>query len=147
VIGGGGTSIPSNGMLYSEPRCRVLARVGGFDAAIGRKTAFHVEEHAPWSAFRDFENPCGFVAFDVDPGVPGGITSIAATYYAVTGPFGRTTPIDRFTLARPRRDSGVSPLPGDLGQHHTRGHRGVQRFGRPGHRDGHHGVAVFPHQA
>jgi hypothetical protein len=41
--------------------------------------------------------------FDVDPGQPGGITSMAATYYAVRGPFGETTPVDRFTLTRPRR--------------------------------------------
>jgi hypothetical protein len=46
----------------------------------------------------------GFVAFDVDPGQPGGTTSIAATYYAVNGPFGKATPVDRFTLTRPRRD-------------------------------------------
>jgi hypothetical protein len=48
-------------------------------------------------------NPCGFVAFDVDPGQPGGDTSIAATYFAVNGPFGEVTPVDKFTLTRPRR--------------------------------------------
>jgi len=105
VIGGGGTSIPSNGMLYAEPRCRVLTGVGAVSSATGHKTAFHVEEQAPWSAFRDLDNPCGFVVFDVDPGRPGGMTSIAGTYYAVTGPFGRVTPVDEFTLTRPRRDS------------------------------------------
>ena len=34
----------------------------------------------------------------------------------------------------------------DLGQHHTGGHRGIQRLRRPSHRDGHHGIAVLPHQ-
>jgi hypothetical protein len=32
--------------------------------------------------------------------------SIDVTYYAVTGPFGTLTPVDRFTLVRPRRDGG-----------------------------------------
>jgi hypothetical protein len=146
VIGGGGTSIPSNGMFYAEPKCRVLTGVGGVNPATGHKTPVHVEEQAQWSAFRDLENPCGFVAFDVDPGLPGGMTSMAATYYAVTGPFGRVTPVDRFTLMRPRRDSAAPSLAGDFGQHHASGHRRVEGFGGSGHRDGHHGVAVLPHQ-
>ena len=149
VIGGGGTSIPSNSMFFPEPRCAVLTGVGKLDTALRHKVPHHVEEAAPWSAFRDMENPCGFVMFDVDPGQPGGTTSIAATYYAVNGPFGGVTAIDEFTLTRPRRDAeALTPsLAGDFGQHHTGGHRGVQRLGRPGHRDGHHGVAVLPHQS
>jgi hypothetical protein len=147
VIGGGGTSIPSHGMFYPDPRCRVLTGVTGFDAAFGRKAPIHVEEQADWSAFRDFENPCGFVAFDVHPGEQGGATTMDATYYAVTRPFGKVTAVDRFTLVRPRRDSATAPLAGDFGQHHTGGHRGVQRFRRSGHRDRHHGIAVLPNQA
>ena len=65
----------------------------------------YVEEDAPWSAFRDRENPYGFVAFDVDPGPVGGNTSITATYYAVTAPFGELTVVDRFMMTRPRADS------------------------------------------
>ena len=38
-------------------------------------------------------------------------------------------------------------LTGDFGQHHARGHRGVERLRRPCHRDGHHHVAVLPHQS
>jgi 3',5'-cyclic AMP phosphodiesterase CpdA len=112
VIGGGGTSIPSNSMFYPEPRCRVLMSVGDVDPGIGRKAPSHVEEQAPWSAFRDLDNPCGFVAFDVDPGQPGGMTTMAATYFAVNGPFGMVTPVDKFTLTRPRRDSTVSSVAG-----------------------------------
>jgi 3',5'-cyclic AMP phosphodiesterase CpdA len=104
VIGGGGTSIPSNTFLFPEPRCRVLTAVGGVDPAVGHKVPEYVQEPAPWSVFRDRDNPYGFVQFDVDPGQPGGNTSIAATYYAVKGPFGETIPVDRFTLTRPRRD-------------------------------------------
>ena len=33
VIGGGGTSIPSNRMFFPEPRCRVLMAVGDVDPA------------------------------------------------------------------------------------------------------------------
>jgi hypothetical protein len=105
VIGGGGTSAPSNAMFFDQPRCRVLTGVGDFDPAIGRKAPTYVQEDAPWSAFRDRDHPYGFVAFDVDPGQVGGTTSIKATHYAVTGPFGDLTPVDEFILTRPRRDA------------------------------------------
>ena len=105
VIGGGGMAVTSNGLLFTAPRCRVLTQVGAVDADTGKKTPTYVTESAPWSAFRDRENPYGFVAFDVDPGTgPGAQTSIAATYYAVKGPFGALEPVDRFTLVKPRSD-------------------------------------------
>ncbi|MGZ4563119.1 MAG: purple acid phosphatase family protein [Mycobacterium sp.] len=105
VIGGGGTSAPSNGFFFPEPRCRVLMGVGAFDPAIGRKAPIYVLEDAPWSAFRDRDNPYGFVSFDVDPGPPGGNTSVRATHYALTGPLGAVTVIDQFTLTKPRGDN------------------------------------------
>ncbi|WP_343710561.1 metallophosphoesterase family protein [Mycobacterium sp.] len=102
VIGGGGTSIPSNTMFFPQPRCRVLTGVGAFDPARGRKPPIYLVEEAPWSVFRDRENPYGFAVFDVDPGSPGGRTSITATHYAVSRPFGAMTEVDRFTLSKPR---------------------------------------------
>ncbi len=102
VIGGGGTSKPSNGMFFPQLQCQVITGVGAFDPAIGRKASIHVLEDAPWSAFRDRENPYGFAAFDVDPGRPGGNTTIKATHYAVSGPYGALTVIDQFTLTKPR---------------------------------------------
>lgn len=102
VIGGGGTSAPSNTMFFPQPRCRVLTGVGAFDPAIGRKAPIYVVEDAPWSAFRDRENPYGFVAFDVDPGTPGDNTAIKATHYAVTGAYGAISVVEQFTLTRPR---------------------------------------------
>ncbi|MGH3632897.1 MAG: purple acid phosphatase family protein [Mycobacterium sp.] len=102
VIGGGGTSVPSNTMFFPDPRCRVVTGVGGFDPAIGRKAPIYVVEDAPWSAFRDRDHPYGFAAFEVDPGSPGGTTSIKATHYSVDGPFGAITVVDRFTLTKPR---------------------------------------------
>jgi hypothetical protein len=104
VIGGGGTSAPSNGMFFRQPLCRVLTGVGAFDPALGRKAPIYAIEDAPWSAFRDRDNPYGFAAFDVDPGQPGGNTSIKATYYALSGLFGAVTPVDQFTLTKPRGD-------------------------------------------
>ncbi|SRX95618.1 hypothetical protein MSP7336_03887 [Mycobacterium shimoidei] len=102
VIGGGGTSAPSNTMFFPQPRCRVITGVGGPNPATGRRTPIYVVEDAPWSAFRDRDHPYGFVAFDVDPGVPGGNTSIEATHYAVTGPFGAISVVEKFTLTKPR---------------------------------------------
>ena len=102
VIGGGGTSVPSNRRFFDQPRCRVLIGVGAFDPRLGRRPPIYLTEDAPWSAFRDRDHPHGFVAFDVDPGAPGGQTRITATQYAVTGPYGDLKPVDRFTLARPR---------------------------------------------
>lgn len=103
VIGGGGTSLPSNANFFPRPRCRVLTGVGNLDPAIGRKAPIYVTEEAPWSAFRDRDNPYGFIAFDVDPGRPGGSTSIKATHYAVYGPFSALTVVDSFILAKPSR--------------------------------------------
>ncbi|MGC1737889.1 purple acid phosphatase family protein [Mycobacterium sp.] len=102
VIGGGGTAAPSNTMFFPQPRCRVVTGVGAFDGAIGRRAPIYVVEEAPWSAFRDSQNPYGFVAFDVDPGPPGGTTSIKATHYAVNGPYGAISVVEQFTLTRPR---------------------------------------------
>ena len=99
---GGGTSAPSNTMFFPQPRCRVLVGVGDFDPAIGRKKPRYVVEDAPWSAFRDRDNPYGFVAFDVDPGQPGGATTIKATYHVLGGLFGATREVDHFTLTKPR---------------------------------------------
>ncbi len=102
VIGGGGTSAPSNALFFAEPRCRVLTGVGAFDPGIRRKAPLYVIEDAPWSAFRDRENPYGFAAFDVDPGQPGGNTSIKATHYAAHGLSGDLAVVDEFTLTKPR---------------------------------------------
>ncbi|RJO75358.1 metallophosphoesterase family protein [Nocardia panacis] len=103
VIGGGGTSAPSNQLFFPGTQCRVITAVGAPDAT-GKRTPVYVLEDAPWSAFKDAEHPYGFCAFDVDPGRPGGQTTITGTYYALTGPTSELKVIDRFTLTRPRSD-------------------------------------------
>ncbi|WP_153412002.1 purple acid phosphatase family protein [Nocardia macrotermitis] len=104
VIGGGGTSAPSNALFFPDEQCRVVTTVGATDSGTGKKTPVYVQEQAPWSAFKDSEHPYGFCAFDVDPGTPGGNTTIKATYYALTGPTNTLKVVDHFTLTRPRSD-------------------------------------------
>jgi 3',5'-cyclic AMP phosphodiesterase CpdA len=104
VIGGGGTSAPSNALFFEPAACRVITAVGPVGAN-GKRPPVYVREDAPWSAFRDKEHAYGFAAFEVDPGThPGGPTSMKVTYYAVSGPYATLTPVDEFTLVRPRRD-------------------------------------------
>jgi hypothetical protein len=105
VIGGGGTSLPSNQLFFEPPACRVITAVGAPDPATGKRPPIYVKEHAPWSAVRNAAHAYGFAAFDLDPGShPGDITTIKVTYYDVTGPDGRAAPFETFTLRRPRRD-------------------------------------------
>jgi len=105
VIGGGGTSRPSNGAFFDPPQCRVITAVGAPDAKSGKRPPVYVHEPAPWSAVRNAAHAYGFAAFTVDPGSrPGDVTAIKVTYYDVVGPDGRLAPFETFTLRRPRRD-------------------------------------------
>ncbi|MBO0839803.1 MAG: metallophosphoesterase family protein [Sciscionella sp.] len=102
VIGGGGTSAPSNTLFFNPPKCRVITSVGPTDPSTGKKPPIYTLEDAPWSAVRDPDHSYGFATFDVDPGQPGKNTSITVTYNAIAGPYGTVTPVDQFTLVRPR---------------------------------------------
>jgi len=103
VIGGGGTSVPTN-QFFDPPACRVITAVGDADASTGKRRPTYVREDAPWSAVRNVAHSYGFAAFEVDPGShPGGDTTIAVTYYDVAGD-GQLSPFETFTLRRPRRD-------------------------------------------
>ncbi|MEV5650155.1 metallophosphoesterase family protein [Nocardia sp. NPDC052254] len=104
VIGGGGTSVPSNRLFFPGEQCRVLTAVGAIGSATGKKAPAYVLESAAWSAFKDPDHPYGFCAFDVDPGRPGGDTTITATYFALDSGPGEWKPVDSFTLTRPRSD-------------------------------------------
>ena len=108
VIGGGGTSRPSNAMFFDPPQCRVITAVGAPDPKTGRRPPVYVREHAPWSAVRNAAHAYGFAAFAVDPGTgPGDFTTIKVTYYDVVGSEGQLAPFETFTLRRPRRDRAV----------------------------------------
>jgi hypothetical protein len=106
VLGGGGTSAPSNQLFFTPPRCRVITAVGAPDPATGKRPPVYVTEDAPWSAVRDAANSYGFAAFTVDPGTHrGGMTTMRVTYYDVVGTDGGLQPFETFTLQRPRSDA------------------------------------------
>ena len=104
VIGGGGTSLPSNGFFFNPPRCRVITAVGPPAGGSGKRAPVYVTEAAPWSAVRNAAHAYGFAAFTVDPGTRGGFTRMEVTYYDVIGTGGEIAPFERFTLRRPRCD-------------------------------------------
>jgi hypothetical protein len=77
VIGGGGTSVPSNRLFFEPPQCRVIVSVGAPDPVTGKRPPVYVREQAPWSAVRNPAHAYGFAAFTVDPGTrPGGRTTM-----------------------------------------------------------------------
>ncbi|HEY4068076.1 MAG TPA: metallophosphoesterase family protein, partial [Burkholderiaceae bacterium] len=49
VIGGGGTSAPSNELFFDPPQCRVITAVGAPDPVTGKRPPVYVTELAPWS--------------------------------------------------------------------------------------------------
>ena len=105
VLGGGGTSVPSNQLFFNPPACRVITAVGPADATTGKRPPVYVKEDAPWMAVRNAAHSYGFASFSLDPGSrPGGTTAIEVTYYDVVGTDGRLAPFETFTLRRPRRD-------------------------------------------
>jgi hypothetical protein len=105
VLGGGGTSAPSNGLFFNPPACRVITAVGPPDPTTGKRPPIYVHEDAPWSAVRDAAHSYGFAAFTVDPGDRrGGLTRLRVTYYDVLGPYGQLAEFESFTLQRPRSD-------------------------------------------
>jgi 3',5'-cyclic AMP phosphodiesterase CpdA len=105
IIGGGGTSAPSNQLFFNPPACRVITAVGPHDPALGKRPPVYVKEDAPWSAVRNAAHAYGFAAFRLDPGSrAGGYTTITVTYYDVIGSDGELAPFETFTLRRPRRD-------------------------------------------
>jgi hypothetical protein len=104
VLGGGGTGSPSNSAFFTDGTGKVITAVGPVGSS-GKRPPVYVKEQAVWSAFRDLTHPYGFAAFEVDPGDrPGGTTSIRVTYFNVSQPDGAISPLETFTLTRPRSD-------------------------------------------
>jgi Purple acid Phosphatase, N-terminal domain/Calcineurin-like phosphoesterase len=126
VLGCGGTSAnlddygvdAADGLrqakVFTRPNRPVPAPAPG---VYTRRGADAVED-ATWSASRDPSTGYGIAVFDVDPGTPGGHTSITVTYYhaagadpvnPATGDHGAPTPdyteFETFTLVRPRSDA------------------------------------------
>jgi hypothetical protein len=125
VLGCGGTSLPLDnyGVDTTDglPQAKVITRANHPEPTstpgVYAKAFADAIEDATWSARRDTETGYGIAVFDVDPGVPGGQTSIKVTHYhavgadpvnAATGARGGPTPdyteFETFTLVRPRSD-------------------------------------------
>ncbi|SHN26292.1 metallophosphoesterase family protein [Streptomyces yunnanensis] len=105
IIGGGGNFATTQDDLFQEPKGRVVVDLAKETEGRHRKAIF-VTEDAPWRAVQDRVHTHGFAAFDVDPGDHRtGRTRIHVTYYTFDGPYGDLTPVDTFTLERPRSDA------------------------------------------
>jgi hypothetical protein len=111
IIGGGGTSAPSNGLFYDPPRCDVITSVGPqlptpAGGSRPKRAPNKVTEVATWAGHQDPQDPWGFASFDVDPGVPGGMTTIKVTFFRTSpSTTAAAVPTDQFILQRPRTDA------------------------------------------
>ena len=105
VLGGGGTSAPSNQTFFQDGTAKVITAVSATPGPNGKRTPTYVKEQAVWRGVRDQDHPYGFAAFTVDPGTrPGGRTSLLVTYYNVNKPHGDLSVLEHFTLHRRRSD-------------------------------------------
>jgi len=105
TIGGGGNPVLTPLVDADEPHGYVIHGVGPGNPISGRPP-MRATEAAAWSAYRGTVEPYGFAAFEVDPGVPGGPTTITVTYYGARQGSPDYRPLDRFVLRRPRADVG-----------------------------------------
>ncbi|MGW0879841.1 purple acid phosphatase family protein [Streptomyces sp. NPDC002671] len=105
IIGGGGNFATNQDALFDEDKGRVVVDLSTEMQGRHRKPVY-ITEDAPWRAVQDRVHTHGFAAFDVDPGdCRTGRTRIHVTYYTFDGPYADLTPVDTFTLERPRKDA------------------------------------------
>ena len=125
VLGSGGTSAPldeygvdtADGLRQAKVFTHANRPLLTSTANVYARAAADAVEDATWSAMRDPATGYGIAVFDVDPGSPGGRTSITVTYYHAVGadPVNPTTgakgaptsdypKFETFTLVRPRSD-------------------------------------------
>jgi hypothetical protein len=125
VLGCGGTNanLDDYGLDQADglPQAKVFTHANRPEpasaAGVYARAGADAVEDAVWSARRDTSTGYGIAVFDVDPGVPGGATSITVTQYhalgadpvnPATGEAGAPTPdytaFETFTLVRPRSD-------------------------------------------
>ena len=125
ILGGGGTSAPldeygvdtSDGLRQAKVFTKPNRPIPGSTTGTFTRAAADAVEDATWSAMRDPATGYGIGVFDLDPGQPGGETSITVTYYHAVGadptnpntgaagtPNPNYTKFETFTLFRPRSD-------------------------------------------
>jgi hypothetical protein len=98
VIGGGGTSVPSNQKFFNPPACQVITAVGEPDPKTGKRAPIYVKEQALWSAVRNAAHAYGFAAFTLDPGSVRGAPPRSRS--SITTLWGRTV---SWPLSKPSR--------------------------------------------
>jgi hypothetical protein len=117
ILGGGGTSSPVDAYGVGPtgaPQAKVITKpnrpVPGPLAGMFMKPRADALEEAIWSARRDTDTGYGIAVFDLDPGAPGGKTSITISYYHALGaahvPTSQYELFETITLAKGRRDGG-----------------------------------------
>lgn len=120
ILGGGGTSSPTDvygvNPLSASPQAKVITRtnraVAGPVPGVFVKPGADALEDAIWSARRDALTGYGIAVFDLDPGAPGGKTSITMRYYHAAGvdpvPASGYQLFDTVLLVKDRRDRSHS---------------------------------------
>jgi hypothetical protein len=106
ILGGGGHSSATPPASFDDPVHGVV--IYGVAPPVGgsRASLKVLQEPSDWSAHRDLTYEYGFGVFDVDPGEPGGTTSITFSYYGSTLGSPDYQPRDGITLVRPRKRRG-----------------------------------------
>jgi hypothetical protein len=108
IIGGGGTSAPSNQLLLDPPKCEVITDVGPqpptpTGGSRPHRAPVKVVEDATWVGTRDKTHAYGFASFDIEPNAPAGKTQIRVRIWdTAPSPTGTPTVFEEFTLERPR---------------------------------------------
>jgi hypothetical protein len=117
ILGGGGTSAPLDAYGANPesgaPQAKVITKANRpFPAKTPgtfTKLGADAVEDAIWSARRDTDTGYGIAVFDLDPGSPGGKTSITISYYHALGADRVATSnyelFEKVVLAKARRDT------------------------------------------
>jgi Calcineurin-like phosphoesterase/Purple acid Phosphatase, N-terminal domain len=115
ILGGGGTSAPLDAYGVNRrtkaPQAKVITKanrpIPSNIPGVFTKAPADAVEDAIWSARRDTATGYGVAVFDLDPGEPGGKTSITMRYYhavgADRGPSADYELFDTVVLAKERR--------------------------------------------
>jgi len=115
ILGGGGTSAPLDAYgvnpLSGVPQAKVITKpnrpMPSPLPGVYMKVGADALEDAIWSARRDVVSGYGIGVFDLDPGAPGGETTITLRYYHALGadrmPSAQYELFDTVVLAKPRR--------------------------------------------